>query len=216
MRKITFFIAIISLSFLFSTSLIAQEFKVGVKGGLNLSFLSLDDVGDKNILPGFHVGVFGKIPLSSSLAFQPEVLFSTKGTKIVYDEKFLGFQIADGESKFNLNYIEVPLYLVFNLSEVFNFHVGPYAGFLMNANVETTGDILSFINVDSSEDLDRSNFNKIDYGLSGGLGLSFNSIELGFNYNLGLLKVAKDDEALSNLLGDSKNNVIQVYLGFSF
>lgn len=215
MRKITF-ITIISISFLFSSSVIAQEFKAGVKGGLNLSFLTLDDVGDKNILPGFHAGVFGRIPLSSSVAFQPEILFSTKGTKIVYNEEFLGIQLADGESKFRLNYIDVPLYLVFNLSEDFNFHFGPYAGYLMNANVETTGEILSFIDVDSSEDLDRSYFNKLDYGLSGGLGFSFENVELGFNYNIGLQKVAKDDEALSNLLEDSKNNVIQVYLGFSF
>ncbi len=215
MKKIVF-AAMLGMAFLLPNHLKAQEFKAGVKGGLNLSVLTLDDAGDKNILPGFHAGVFGNVPLSPSFSLQPEILFSAKGTKVVYDQEFLGIQIADGESNFRLNYIEIPLYLVFNLADDFNFHLGPYAGFLMNASVETTGEILDFINVNSSDDLDRSYFNKVDYGLTGGLGFSLEKVELGFNYSLGLNEVANQDEALSSLLNDSKNSVIQVYLGFSF
>jgi hypothetical protein len=108
------------------------------------------------------------------------------------------------------------LYLVFNLSDDFNFHVGPYAAFLLNAKVDTEGDILSFINVDNEADLDRDNFNLFDYGLSGGLGFSYEKLELGFNYGLGLQRVVKEDEILNPLLGDSRNRVIQVYLALSF
>jgi hypothetical protein len=139
-----------------------------------------------------------------------------KGTLVEYSADFLGIPVADGESRFNLNYIEVPLYLVFNLSDDFNFHVGPYAGFLLDATVDTEGDILSFINVDNEENLDRDNFNVFDFGLSGGLGFSYEKLELGFNYGLGLQRVVQEGETLDPLLGDSRNSVIQVYLAISF
>jgi hypothetical protein len=208
MNKI--FILLIALSFIINEG-IAQEPKGGIKGGLNLSYLTLDDANDKNIIPGFHAGVFVKVPVTEGFSLQPEVLYSMKGTLVNYSAT-----IADGESRYNLNYIEVPLYIVFNLSDDFNFHVGPYAAFLLNAKVNSDVSVLSIINVDNEEDLDRDNFNLFDYGLSGGLGFSYEKLELGFNYGLGLQRVVKEDELLDLLLGDSRNSVIQIYLALSF
>jgi hypothetical protein len=86
----------------------------------------------------------------------------------------------------------------------------------LNAKVNSDVSVLSIINVDNEEDLDRDNFNLFDYGLSGGLGFSYEKLELGFNYGLGLQRVVKEDELLDLLLGDSRNSVIQIYLALSF
>ena len=111
----------------------AQKTKAGIKGGLNLSWLTIDKANDNNIIPGFHVGVWGRLMMNDKFGIEPEILYSGKGMKAVYNKDFLGIDVADGKTKMNLNYIDIPVYLTYYLAEDFNFHVGPYVGFLMNA-----------------------------------------------------------------------------------
>lgn len=200
------------LCLLVSPALMAQESVTGIKGGLNLSSLTTDGNDDKNLKLGFHAGVYNKIAISESFAIQPELLYSVKGMKLDYDNS----AFADGETKFNLNYIDLPVKLVFNLSEDFEFQVGPYVSYLVSANLDTDAEVLDYFQIDSEDDIDRKNFNTLDYGLSAGLGFDFQSILVGFNYNIGLNQVAKDDEASYDLLGDAKNSVIQVYAALRF
>jgi hypothetical protein len=189
----------------------------GLKGGLNFSDLTtVDEMGDRNLRTGFHAGLFYEIPVSYSLAFRPEVLYSSKGSELTYHEDFFGLEIVEGESKFNLNYLEVPLYLVIYLTDHFNVFAGPYAGFLLNANVTTQTDILGIIEIDSDEDINRDHFNSTDIGLSGGLGLAFGNLTLGASYDMGLIQVAKEGNISETLLGDARNMVLKVSLGLRF
>jgi len=165
---------------------------------------------DKNLKAGFHLGVFEKIPVSESFAVQPELLYSVKGMKINYDG------IAQGDTKFNLNYLELPVKLVFNLADDFDFHFGPYAGYLVNANMQTDAEVLNFYNINSADDINRKNFHPLDFGLVGGLGFDLDPVMVGFDYSMGLATVAKKDEKSYDLLGDAKNTVIQVYVGMKF
>lgn len=189
----------------------SQENAFGIKGGLNLAFMSVDDANDNNIIPGFHAGVWGKLMITENFGIQPEVLYSMKGVKTTYDNI-----IAEGESKLNVNYIDIPVYLVFNLSEDFDFHLGPFIGLVMNAKVETDTEVLDFFDVDSEDDIDKDNFNNLDFGISGGLGFVLKPVTLGFNYNLSLAEAAKEDRPIERLIGDARNNVIQIYIGFTF
>ncbi|QGY47674.1 outer membrane beta-barrel protein [Maribellus comscasis] len=202
-------IAILTLSF--GTLVYAQNSAKGIKGGLNFSSLSTDGNDDKNLKMGFHAGVFTKIPFSESFAVQPELLYSGKGIKLNYDEN----AFADGETKFNLNYIDVPVKLVFNLSEDFEFQFGPYVSYLINANTDTDAEFFGG-EYNSSDEMDGDHFNTIDYGLTAGLGFDLDPMIFGLNYNLGLNPVAKDDDISHDLLGDAKNMVIQVYVGLKF
>ncbi len=196
MKKLVL-IALFALGF--GTLTYAQNSATGIKGGLNLSTLSTEGNNDKNLKMGFNAGVFTKIPLSESFAIQPELLYSGKGIKLNYDES----TVADGETKFNLNYIDLPVKLVFNLSEDFEFQFGPYISYLVNANIDTDGEILG-IDVSSADELDRDHFNSIDYGLSAGLGFDLDPMVFGINYNLGLQQVAKDNDVSYDLLGTAK------------
>jgi len=209
----------IVLIFIISVSIHAQEQNkaaFGLKGGLNLANMTIEGSDDNNLKAGFHVGVSIKAPLSETFSLQTEVLYSTKGVKVTYDSNFLGINIADGTTTFNLNYIDVPVYVVYNLSDDFNFHLGPYVGFLLSANVDTQAEVLNAIEIDDSEELDRERFNNTDFGLTGGLGFQFNRIELGFNYNIGLAQVANEDDIAETLIGDARHNVIQIYAGLTF
>lgn len=190
----------------------AQESSVGIKGGLNLSTISTDEGSDKNLKPGFHIGVFNKIALSESIALQPELLFSTKGLKINYDESL----IADGETRFNTNYIDLPIYMALNLSRAFQIQFGPYVSYLVSANIETDAEVFDFFQIDSNDELDRKNFNAIDYGVAAGVSFDLDPLIIGVNYSLGLNAVAMEDKPSYDMFGDAKNSVIQIFAGIKF
>ncbi len=207
---------LVLLFFMIPGSLRAQELSYGIKGGLNLSTITITDADDSNIIPGFHAGAFADIPVAGQVTIGPEVHFSTKGVKATYDANVFGLNLANGETRMDLFYIDIPVYVKYYLSEDFNFHLGPYAGILAKAKIETDAELLDFIQVDDSENIDKTMLNSLEYGVSMGLGFIVDPVRIGFNYNLGLNRVAKEEYSIENLLGDGKNNVIQVYLGFSF
>lgn len=212
MKRLTkiLFLSLILISA--STYTMAQNSRFGLKGGLNLSNMTVEGNNDQNLKTGFHAGIFNKIGITESFSIQPELLYSAKGFKYNYDNS----AIADGETKFNLNYIDLPVKLVFNLSRDFEFQLGPYFSYLAGANVDTDAEVLEFFNIDTTDELDRENFNSFEVGLTGGLGFTIDPLVFGFNYNLGLTKVAKDNEPTEEMLGDAKNTVIQVYAGILF
>jgi hypothetical protein len=180
--------------------------RVGIKGGLNASNFITDDVNDKNARFGFHVGVYGQLLNSDAFAIQPEINYSTKGNKVVFTQG-----IIDQETKFNLSYIDIPVLAVFKLGESVEIHAGPYWSYLVGANIDTDGDLQ-----DDFQELDRDNFDKWDYGLVGGIGFNFNSVQIGARYNYGLNKIARSEGAKRLLGPNTKNSVGQVYIAFNF
>lgn|SRR5690606_8795586 len=203
--KTTFAIGALTVLILsgLTTSSIAQDRRMGVKGGLNLSNLYVDDVNDENARVGFHVGVYGQLFSTETFAIQPELLYTTKGSETEWDG------LIDQTTKFNLNYLELPVLAVFKLGDAAEIHVGPYFSYLLGANIDTDGDLGG-----SNQDLDRDNFNAFDFGLTGGVGLNFGAIQIGARYNYGLTEIA-DSNAAEVLLGDAKNSCAQLYLALN-
>ncbi|MFO7259211.1 MAG: porin family protein [Bacteroidota bacterium] len=181
----------------------AQDRRMGVKGGLNLSNLYVDDVDDENARVGFHVGVYGQIFSTETFAIQPELLYTTKGSETEWSG------VIDQTVKFNLNYLELPILAVFKLGDAAEIHVGPYFSYLLGANIDTEGDLGG-----GTEDLDRDNFKSFDFGLTGGFGLNFGAVQVGARYNYGLSEIA-DSDAAELLLGDSRNSCAQVYVALN-
>ncbi|MFD1141313.1 porin family protein [Larkinella insperata] len=178
--------------------------RTGIKGGLNASTLYLDNVEDRNERIGFHVGVFTQIPVSNFFAIQPELQYSMKGVSADYN--LFG---ASGRNKFNLNYVELPVLATFKLGNAVDLQVGPYASYLVSSKVASEGDLGS-----DYRNINRDNFNKLDYGLAGGLNIYFGTVLLGLRYGQGLQPVAKDGAARL-VMGNAKNAVGQVSIGFA-
>ncbi|WP_114748461.1 porin family protein [Pleomorphovibrio marinus] len=190
--------------------------KFGIKGGLNLSQLYVDqpNVEDESMKVGIHFGVFGKIPINSFVALQPEVLYTNMGSKVSYggsDFENL-FGIESGEVRFNLNYIQVPLALAVNLGPL-NVHAGPYVSYLLSANVNNWRS--SEMSPTEVRELNTEDFNRIDYGVVVGVGFDIGAVNLGVRYNYGLREVGNEGLA-GNLTNNSKNSVGQIYIGFGF
>lgn len=182
--------------------------KFGIKGGLNLTNLYIDDASDENMKAGFNAGIFWKLPVTRGLSIQPELLYSQKGTKATYNNFIQG----DGEYRFNLNYVELPLLAVINLGKNFNIHAGPYVGYLISADVK---DVDNNGSINGAIDLNEDNFERWDLGLAAGLGLDIENFTIGARYNYGLSEIGKSGLA-GQLTNNSKNAGISVYVGLAF
>ncbi len=178
----------------------------GVKGGFNMSNLYNNNADDENILYGFNAGVYATLPISDNIAIQPEILYTTKGAELEYNNAF-----ASGTGKFRLNYIEVPLLVRVNISKMFNIQAGGYASYLVDSKVSGDGDF----NFD--QDINPDDLNKFDAGLSAGVGVDFNPISVGLRYNYGLTTIGKERTlpgGTTYTFPDAKNSNLTLYLSY--
>ncbi len=178
----------------------------GVKGGLNASslFYNGQGVSNKNERIGFHAGVFAQIPAGEFFAIQPELLYTTKGASANYN--VVGF---NGANTFKLNYAELPVLATFKLGQAVEIQAGPYVSYLLNSNINSNGDFGT-----GRGAINRDNFNKVDYGIAGGLNIYFGKAFVGARYEQGLQRIANSGAAQS-LLGNAKNGVGLVSIGYS-
>ncbi len=186
------------------TSDVYAQINGGIKGGLNVSNLYVDDVDDENARFGFNIGFYGQVLSSDAFAIQPELLFSTKGSKVEYGGNFF-----DQTIKYNLSYLDLPVLAVFKLGEAAEIHIGPYASYLLAASISHEGDLGNDV-----DEIDKDHLKSFDYGLAAGFGLNFGNFQVGGRYNYGLAKLA-DSDAAKLLIGDSKNSVAQIYLALN-
>lgn len=185
----------------------------GVKGGLNLTNLLVeeDNIDKRGWKAGYHAGLFVKVPLSTVLAIQPEVLYTTAGSRFTYGGPVSG--PGPGVIRFNLNYVQAPVLFVVNIGAL-NVHAGPYAAYLLRANVKNLeeGD---FPDAGAALNLNENDFQRLDYGLAAGVGFDMQNIKLGVRYNYGLHQTG-DGGIAGRLTGNARNAVAQVYVGFGF
>ncbi len=159
----------------------------GIKGGLNYANVTRGDT--KNII-GYNIGGFLEYKFNKSFSIQPELQFSEQGYKYTYQLQTDYFGPAISGSKIvTLDYINVPILAKFNVSDEFNFILGPQIGFLATSK--------------------SSNSNKnIDIDIDFGVGLSVNNIIIDARYNLGLVEIYK--------YSSYKNSVFQLSFGYKF
>jgi len=190
----------------------AQESKpleMGIKGGVNISSLYTKDASKSDIIPGFNIGFFAKVPVTTLIAFQPELSLSTKGATISYNNLFV-----DGTANFNLTYLEMPLLCVVNVTQRVNFQFGPYLAYLLDGKVTNKSNVNLF---NFEQNMNVNNYNRVDAGIVLGAGIDIDAITMGARYNLGLTKVGKPRSFMgsSYTIPNSTNGVISFYLAVS-
>ena len=194
MRAQTLIIALV-LFIVSSSEINAEGFILkGVKFGFNSSKFTGKDIPGKGIasIPGLTLGYFVNYEVSSKFSLQPELLFTTKGSRIN--------TVGDIYLHNIFTYIEIPVLAkwTFTTEKKWNpyLHGGPFLDIK----------ILVFNEEGFPED-----FRKIDLGLILGSGISFNKVSLGMNYNHGFLNFDLSEKNI-----DLKNQTISVVIGFSF
>ena len=115
----------------FSSSLFAQSFSIGVKGGANLFKISGKSFKDEFKF-GYHVGAFASIG-GGKLAIQPEVLFN----QVNMDTATNFSQIYPNFNKLNniqLQYLSIPILLSYKVNKLISLQAGPQFGVILDQN----------------------------------------------------------------------------------
>ena len=175
----------------------AQEAKFGLKAGLNISNQKYEAEGisvNANSIVGVQVGGFAEIKVADKFAIQPEVLFSTEGSKIK----------AEGEEiLFNLSYINVPVMAKFYPAPKFSIQAGPQLGFLVSAKGKFN---------DEKVDI-KDGYKSINFGLNLGAGYEFtDNFLVDVRYNFGLSDISETNEEGIK----TKSSVFSIAFGYKF
>ncbi len=115
----------------------AQDVTIGVKGGVNVADLSIDEDGtslETDTKSGIVGGVWAQFGISDIFAIRPEALYSQKGTKAQDD----GLQFEA-----ELDYFEIPVLLVARVPTGGNVRpyalAGPVLSFEASCEIEIEG-----------------------------------------------------------------------------
>jgi hypothetical protein len=147
--------------------------QVGVKMGVGVANVPYKDF-DHKARSSFNIGFYFQQPLSKKIAVQPELIYTLKG----YTAPI--FQFADtSQVKMSVlyQYLNLPVMILFDVSNKFRLEAGPELGYLMRASGYSS-------NAFSSE--------KFDLGLAAGAMFKLSDrLSLDLRYTHGMLKIFK-------------------------
>jgi hypothetical protein len=187
----------------------AQKAQFGIKGGLNVANqgYSGDGAPSPSSIIGFHIGGFVEVKISDKFSIQPELLYSTQGSKFDYAVYQNSIEY-DTENTFRLSYVNVPVMFKYYAAEKFSLEAGPQIGFLTSSKMET--EVLGQSVTQNVKEF----FESVDFGLNIGAGYEFTKkVSLGVRYNFGLANVGKNEDGSNDKI---KNNVFSLSLGYKF
>jgi hypothetical protein len=152
----------------------AQMVQFGLKGGANFSNLEGDGIKGSNYT-SFHFGAIVEAKLFENFAIQPELLYSSQGTKVD----------AEGLKDINYSYVTVPVLAKFYLTENgLSLEAGPQFSFLVDQNVK-----------------DQFEAETFDFGVVGGLGYNITkNFFASARYVVGLTDASKDAEVTNKVI----------------
>jgi len=187
-------ILIAAIALFIGSGAFAQDVRVGIKAGANLSTITSAPVDPKMKL-GFHVGGFLDFKFNERFSLQPELLYSAQGLK--WTDGSIFCTVA-------FDYINIPVLLKINITEGFSAEIGPQIGFLVEASWKQKKNGVLVYSGSSTDEC-----NTIDVTALAGLSYTFaENFVVSARYGFGLTKIGKS--------WSDKNSVIQLSVGYKF
>ena len=184
--KTTFlFVLLLSMSVLVKAQ--SMETHFGIKAGVNVASMDVKDGVDFDSQAGFNVGALAHVHLSPHFAVQPEVVYSQQGGK-------------DGNDKWKINYVNVPVLAQYMAGNGFRFETGPQLGIKASSKIKS-GDV----------EVENHDVNTLDF--SWAIGASYitsANVGLDARYNVGLTNINTASSP------EVRNRVFQVDLFYQF
>ena len=197
MKKL-FLITVLGL-FITAMSFAQGELRIGAKAGLNIASIGGDayvtGFSGFDSRTSFHVGALVEVPISDKISVQPEVLYSSQGSK---------FNFGFGSTPdVKLDYVNIPILGKYHIIEGLSGELGPVIGILVKAEADGDGE---------TQDIKES-YKSTDIGVA--IGASYRlpmGVFFSLRYNKGVTDI-NDDPDIS---AKNQNNVFQVSAGYSF
>ena len=171
----------------------SQSAKLGVKAGLNISSLKIEDFDNTDSRLGLHAGLLAHIHLAPSWAVQPELVYSAEGGKVDFG--------GGSEATYKNDYVNIPVMLQYMFDNGFRIEAGPQLGLLVSSKIEDEND-----NEEDADDVFKTTNVSLGVGLNY---LSHSGFGFGGRYNHGLSNIAEGN-------GDAKGRVFQISLFYMF
>jgi hypothetical protein len=185
----------------------SQRVHFGLKAGVSFARFVGGDVPDNNLIrTQYRVGLSGgglaEVSLAQHWAVQPELLYTSKGTKQIANSASVVYVATLYQ---NLGYLDIPVLLKYKIPHFF-VEAGPQLGVLLHAKQTVESGI------SSTEMENRNSFKTTDLGYALGLGVQdTNGLLLGVRYNGGLVNNTATSPQLS-----SRNSTFHIYVGYVF
>ncbi|QWX84638.1 PorT family protein [Cellulophaga sp. HaHaR_3_176] len=195
MKKQVALIAFLFAGYFVSAQAWSEKVQLGVKGGVNFSSVTGDGFESPDSRTSFYAGLLLEAPLSENLSIQPEVFYSGQGFDLSDDPN-------QGNSEFQVGYIQVPILLKAYLFDGFNIQAGPQFGFKVNEEID-------FDPSNNGGDIDSDVVRDFDLGLTAGLEYKFaEKFFVQGRYTYGFSQLIEDT--------DVHNSVISAGVGYMF
>jgi Outer membrane protein beta-barrel domain len=189
-------------------ALVAQ---IGIKAGVN--FANVSNVSDFNSSgqTGFVGGLYLAPPSTSILSSRTEILFSRQG---------YNYASNTNTGTVNLNYIILPQLMGINITKLVQLQIGAQMAYLLNASVDSSGSPAATDPYSQIMDY----YNRFDFGAAAGIEVHpYKGLLIGARYNISFGDMYSNISTMPP--GDIppfippvnvKNNVIQIYTGWTF
>ena len=215
-----FKLSLITAFLAIATLVSAQSASLSIKGGLNMSNFYGKNLNDKNINPGFHVGVGADLEFLHNISLQTGLYYSAKGAKYSYYSK-----LTDNiEFNINSNYIQLPIHLAYKIDVApgtkLVFHGGPYLAYGIRGKREIvskyTPDLEQLFGKQDINTFDKNHgLKRFDSGVGIGVGAEFGLITVDLGWDLGLTELARENKAIV-AQKSIKNQSAYLSLGYKF
>ena len=181
-------------------------FSLQPKVGFELTSISGD--GSK-FKPGFTAGLEGQYQINNWFGLSAGVHYAMGGCKI-----------KDVDSKFNMNYVNIPVMAKFYVTKGLSLNAGLQLGFMTSAKLADVQLLGGKSDVDIKELC-----NKTDFSIPLSIAYEFeNGLSFEARYNAGVTNVFKDDvvNAALDVVGgtkrwdDNKNEMFMITVGYKF
>lgn len=177
----------------------------GVKGGYNFSRPYGDGITNVSAYHNFHAGVYGQFGFNDFSSVMVEALYNRKG----YNSDIKGVNVPTTNKTTRLDYVEVPILYVANLTNNFSLHVGPQVSLLILAKQG-----------DTNLGLAEKGFNTVDYGGIVGAAYRVGPASIGARYDLSFGRIFDTSKSYPDVNGGSTsstppsvhNQVVQLYV----
>ena len=202
-----------------------EQVSYGIRAGVNFAkwqgddLQVIEDLLDKTDgyvvtkgKTGWHVGTYVNIPISNTFSFEPGLAYSKKGYSIKGDVQIPVLKILaiNAGAQVQQHYIDMPLVLKANVYKGLQVYAGPQVSYLVRSTLNAKLGVLG-INIFNRGFGITERFNKVDMGLTGGIGYQFeNGLNVQAGYDYGLSKLDKNENY------SAYNRVVKVSVGFSF
>jgi len=172
-----------------------QSVQIGVKAGGNFYKFGTARSFDNKTYPSFNAGAYAELNFTPKWSLQPELLWSETiaQTGDGFNQIYGGYGAIS--SKIYLNYISLPVLVVFKPVPELSILLGPQYGYLVN---QTTGLVQG-----------KDAFSKSDLSIVGGAQLNLGKVKFGVRYSGAVIST----NGINN--SDSwKAHGFQLYLGY--